>query len=38
MAERGAGAMSNGDVKGDLDSLWRKLNHKHAQIRFKDDQ
>ena len=38
MAKRGAGALSNGDVKGDLDSLWRKLNHKHTQIRFKDDQ
>ena len=32
------GALSNADVLGDLDRLWRKLNHKHAQIRFEDDQ
>jgi len=38
MAKRGAGALSNADVLGDLDRLWRKLNHKHAQIRFEDDQ
>ena len=38
MAKREAGALRNADVKGELDSLWRKLNHKHAQIRFEDDQ
>ncbi len=38
MAKRGAGALSNADVTGDLDHLWRKLNHKHAQIQFEDDQ
>lgn len=38
MAKRGAGALSNADVLGDLDRLWRKLNHKHTQIRFEDDQ
>ena len=38
MAKRGAGALSNADVIGDLDRLWRKLNHKHAQVRFEDDQ
>ena len=38
MAKRGAGALSNTDVIGDLDRLWRKLNHKQAKIRFEDDQ
>jgi ribonuclease P protein component len=38
MAKREAGALRNADVKGELDTLWRKLNHKHAQIRFEDDQ
>ena len=38
MAKRGAGVLSNADVLGDLDRLWRKLNHKHTQIRFEDDQ
>ena len=38
MAKRGAGTLSNTDVIGDLDRLWRKLNHKQAQIRFEDDQ
>ena len=38
MAKRGAGALSNADVLGDLDRLWRKLNHKHTLIRFEDDQ
>ena len=38
MAKRGAGALSNADVIADLDHLWQKLNHKHAQIRFEDDQ
>ena len=38
MAKRGAGTLSNADVTGDLDRLWRKLNHKHPQIRFENDQ
>ena len=38
IAKRGAGALSNADVLGDLDRLWRKLNHKHAQLRLEDDQ
>ena len=38
MAKRGAGALSNTDVIGDLNRLWRKLNHKQAKIRFEDDQ
>ena len=38
MAKRGASALSNADVIADLDRLWQKLNHKHAQIRFEDDQ
>ena len=38
MAKRGAGALSNADVTDDLDRLWQKLNHKHTQIRFEDDQ
>ena len=38
MTNRGAGALSNADVLSDLDRLWRKLNHKHAQIQFEDDQ
>ena len=38
MARRGAGALSNAAVIGDLDRLWRKLNHKYAQIRFEHDQ
>ena len=38
MAKQGADALSNADVKSDLDRLWRKLKHKHAQIRFEDDQ
>ena len=38
MAKRGAGALSNADVIGDLDHLWGKLNHKHAQIQLENDQ
>jgi ribonuclease P protein component len=38
MAKRGAGALSNSDVLGDLDRLWRKLNSKHAQIQCDDDK
>ena len=38
MAKRGAGALSNADLIGDLDRLWRKLDHKHAQIQLEDDQ
>ena len=38
MAKRGAGALSNADVIGDLDRLWRKLNNKQTQMRFKHVQ
>jgi hypothetical protein len=38
MAKREAGTLSNADVIGDLDRLWRKLNHKHPQVRFENDQ
>lgn len=38
MAKRGAGALSNADVIGDLDRLWRKLNNKQAQMRFENVQ
>lgn len=38
MAKRGSGALSNADVMGDLDHLWRKLNNKQAQTRFENVQ
>ena len=38
MAKREAGTLSNADVIGDLDRLWRKLNHKQAQTQFHDYQ
>jgi ribonuclease P protein component len=38
MAKRGAGTLSNADVTGDLDLLWRRLNHKHTQMRFENDK
>ena len=38
MANRGAGGLSNADVIGDLDRLWRKLNNKQAQMRFENVQ
>ena len=38
IAKRGAGALSNADVIGDLDRLWRKLSHKNAQMRSTYDQ
>jgi ribonuclease P protein component len=38
MARRGAGALSNADVLGDLDRLWQKLNSKHAQIQCENDK
>ena len=38
MAKQGADALSNADVIGDLDRLWRKLNNKQSQTRFKNDQ
>jgi ribonuclease P protein component len=37
MAKRGAGELSNADVLGDLERLWRKLNNKHTQIRVEND-
>jgi ribonuclease P protein component len=38
MARRGAGALSNADVLGDLDRIWQKLNSKHAQIQCENDK
>ena len=38
MARRGAGALSNADVLGDLDRLWQKLSSKHAQIQCENDK
>ena len=38
VAKKGADALCNADILSDLDRLWRKLNHKHGQIRFENDQ
>lgn len=38
IAKHGAGRLSNAEVNGDLDHLWRKLNQNHTQIRCTNDQ
>lgn len=37
IANGGAGTLTNADIIGDLDRLWRKLNHKRSQIQFAND-